>query len=106
MPPGYIRLCAPDERVPAGRDRVPVEVTDNEHQPRAPVIVGPAREHDRRMEDVVDAVDDERAGLAGNVQDAFDAQELVGMGRAEIAEPALEAVPVQRRLVHEAEAPD
>jgi len=58
------------------------------------------------MKRVVHAVDDERSRLAGHVEDTFDAEQLVRRRRAQRAEPALEAVPIEWRIRDEAEAPD
>src|SRR2546430_13170755 len=53
-----IRLIRPrraEERVEQALDHARLDVVDDEHDARAPVVVGPGIELDRRMEDVLDA---------------------------------------------------
>jgi hypothetical protein len=50
----------------------------------------------RRVEDVLDAVDRDRAILAGDVEDALDAQQILAAVARQRAEPEAERLPVDR----------
>ena len=82
------------------------EVAGDDDQARAAVGVGPGVEGDRRMEDMLDAVNDDRALLADQVEDALHSQQVGAALAPQPAEPERDLLPVERRVEGEAEGAD
>ena len=64
-----------------------VDTSGNEHNPRAAIGVGPGIKLNRRMKHVVDAMDRDRRALADQVQNPFDAQQIIAGALSQTAEP-------------------
>ena len=60
------------------------------------VGIGPGGQLHGRMEHVVEALDDDRAGPALDGENAFHAQQVIRVGGADAAEPKVEAGPMER----------
>jgi len=58
------------------------------------------------VEEVLDAVDGDGAVLVGEVEDAFDAEELFALGGDEHFEPGADGLPVERLFEGHAEGAD
>ena len=73
---------------------------------RAAVGVGPGRQLDRRMEEMLDPVDGDRPGRLGDIEHALDAQQIGAVERDHHLDPIGEFVPVQGRRPRQAEGAD
>ena len=94
------------ERPKRALDQALLEATHDEHEARAPVVVGPAGEVGGRMDDVLDAMDHDRRRHIKDVQYPLDAQHIVPMDVEQHGEPDAESRPVQRLLEDQAEGVD
>ena len=77
------------------------DAAGNEHDARAAIGVGPLGEGDRRMEDMVNAVDHDRCLLPAAIENAFDPQQVLAAHAAKIREPVRYGHPVERFVERE-----
>jgi len=80
------------------------KVPDDEHQPRAPVGVGPGRQPGRGVEGVLHRVHGHRAVGADAVDQALHAQDALAGELEEGREAVLEGGPLDGRLANHAKA--
>lgn len=82
------------------------DAAGNEHDARAAIGVGPLGEGDRRMEDMVNAVDNDRCLLPAEIENAFDPQQILAACAAQIRQPLRNRHPVERFVERDHEAGD
>ena len=85
-------------------DHLASDVTGDEDDLRALVgFVRPGRQFDRRVEQVLHAMHGDRGGLALDVQDAFDPQQVLALCRDQHFHPGDERVPGDGFIDNQAE---
>ena len=98
---------AAEQGGPEPLDEAAVEVLDDEHEPAAPVVIGPARQDRRNVHDVLDAVDHDRAvRVLGQGDKAFHAQQLRTVGGAQEVEEEVEGAAADGFVCGQAKRPD
>src|SRR6185369_3004804 len=82
------------------------QIARDEDDSRAPVTPAPARQHGRRMEQMLDAVDGDRCVRSRDVKNALDPQQIGTAHRDQHLDPVDELFPRNRLFIGQAEGAD